>query len=80
MWSLLLTSCKYVSFLRASRDSHLFERFSSVFDSPSVKLINIKGNMSVNGLNLLLNTSFKVSVTLDLEEGQHFLNNNSAFR
>ncbi|XP_074616158.1 metallophosphoesterase 1-like [Acropora palmata] len=31
----------------ASGDLHLFQRFSSVFDSPSVKLLSIKGNLFV---------------------------------
>ncbi|KAJ7360528.1 Metallophosphoesterase 1 [Desmophyllum pertusum] len=31
----------------ASRDKHLFRRFSSVFDSPSVELLSIRGNLFV---------------------------------
>lgn len=31
----------------ASGDSHLFGRFSSVFDSPSVKLLSLRGNLFV---------------------------------
>ncbi|KAL9974909.1 hypothetical protein ACROYT_G012011 [Oculina patagonica] len=31
----------------ASDDKHLFRRFSSVFDSPSVKLLSIRGNLFV---------------------------------
>lgn len=31
----------------ASSDKHLFKRFSSVFDSPSVKLLSLRGNLFV---------------------------------